>query len=374
MNTVSDLSTENSPKNVHNFYAGPAVLPRSVLEKAQAELLDYAGTGISILEMSHRSPAFENVMQKTEADLRELLDIPANYKVLFLQGGASTQFAMIPMNLRAAGASADYVINGSWGTAALKESQKLGPTRIAASTESTNFDRISAPESLDLDPQAAYLHYTSNETIHGVQYPQAIQTPEGVPLVCDMSSDFASHPLNINQYGLIYAGAQKNAGPSGVTIIIIREDLLARVPANLPTMLNYQVQAAKKSMYNTPPCFAIYIVGLVMEWLKELGGLSAIAGINQKKANLVYAAIDESGGFYRGHAQPESRSLMNISFRLPTEELEKAFAKEAERNGLIGLKGHRSVGGLRASLYNALPLESVDMLVDFMREFQRKNG
>lgn len=374
MNTVSDLSTENSPKNVHNFYAGPAVLPRSVLEKAQAELLDYAGTGISILEMSHRSPAFENVMQKTEADLRELLDIPANYKVLFLQGGASTQFAMIPMNLRAAGASADYVINGSWGTAALKESQKLGPTRIAASTESTNFDRISAPESLDLDPQAAYLHYTSNETIHGVQYPQAIQTPEGVPLVCDMSSDFASHPLNINQYGLIYAGAQKNAGPSGVTIIIIREDLLARVPANLPTMLNYQVQAAKKSMYNTPPCFAIYIVGLVMEWLKELGGLSAIAGINQKKANLVYAAIDESGGFYRGHAQPESRSLMNISFRLPTEELEKAFAKEAEGNGLIGLKGHRSVGGLRASLYNALPLESVDMLVDFMREFQRKNG
>ncbi len=376
MSVPTELSKKSTPggRQVHNFNAGPAVLPHSVLEKAQAELLDYNGTGMSILEMSHRSAAFEEVMRKTEADLRELLTIPANYKVIFQQGGASMQFAMLPMNLRPAGASADYIVNGTWGKAAIKDAQKLGRARAAGTTESTNFDRVSAQETLDLDPQAAYLHYTSNETIHGVAYRQEVQPPQGVPLICDMSSNFVSQPVDISRYGLIYAGAQKNAGPAGVTVVLIREDLLERVPAELPVMLNYQVQVAGGSMHNTPPCFSIYLVGLVMEWLKNLGGLQAIARRNQEKAGTVYSAIDESGGFYRGHAQRESRSLMNVTFRMPTEELEKAFAKQAEQDGLIGLKGHRSVGGLRASLYNALPLELAEVLAQFMREFQRKNG
>lgn len=361
-------------RQVHNFNAGPAVLPRVVLEQAQAELLDYGGTGMSILEMSHRSAAFEAVIQNTEADLRDLLGIPANYKVLFQQGGASLQFAMLPMNLCPAGKTGDYLVNGTWGTAAIKDAQKLGKGRVAASTESSNFDRVSTQHELSLDPQAAYLHYTSNETIHGVEYSQAPQPPAGVPLFCDMSSNFVSRPVDVSQYGLIYAGAQKNAGPAGVTIVILRDDLLERVPADLPVMLNYKVQVAGGSMHNTPPCFSIYLVGLVLQWLKGLGGLEAVARQNQLKADLVYTAIDQSGGFYRGHAQQDSRSIMNLTFRMPSEDLEKAFAKEAGQNGLVGLKGHRSVGGLRASLYNALPVESSRVLAQFMREFQRKNG
>jgi phosphoserine aminotransferase len=359
---------------VHNYSAGPAVLPLPVLERAQAELLDYRGTGMSIMEMSHRSKAFEALLQQTEADLRSLLSIPAGYKVLFQQGGASLQFGMLPMNLRPTGLSADYIINGAWGKAAIKDALKLGPARVAASTESTNFDQVSSPESLDLDPQAAYLHFTSNETIHGVEYQSEPLPPRGVPLVCDMSSDFLSRPVEVSKYAFIYAGAQKNAGPAGVTLVILREDLLERVPAGLPVMLDYKVQSEGGSMHNTPPCFAIYMTGLVLRWLLDLGGLGEIARRNREKAGLIYTVIDESGGFYRGHAQPDGRSLMNLTFRLPSEELEQSFVQRAEKEGLTGLKGHRSVGGLRASLYNALPLESAQVLASFMLDFQRKAG
>jgi phosphoserine aminotransferase len=367
------MTTKNTELHrAHNFNAGPAVLPLPVLEQAQAEFLDYRGSGMSILEMSHRSSLFEAVIQEAESDLRDLLGLPADYKVLFLQGGASLQFGMLPMNLRPAGASADYIVNGAWGKAAVKDSQKLGKVHVAGSSETSNFDCV--PEQLDFDPQAAYLHFTSNETIHGVEWKSEPQPPQGVPLACDMSSDFLSRPVDIGNYHFIYAGAQKNAGPAGATVVILREDLLERVPEGLPVMLDYRVQVTGGSMHNTPSCFAVYIVGLVFKWLKETGGLSAIAERNQRKASLIYEAIDASGGFYRGHAQAASRSLMNVTFRLPNEELEKAFAKLAEKEGLVGLKGHRSVGGLRASLYNALPLESAQVLAQFMREFQRKNG
>lgn len=356
----------------HNMNAGPGALPLEVLQEAQAELLDFKGTGMSVMEMSHRSKEFDAVIQTAEADLRELLRIPSNYKILFLQGGAMLQFTMVPMNLRAAGASADYIVTGTWGKTAVKESKKLGLVRLAANTESDNFNGL--PSSLDLDPKAAYLHFTSNETIHGVEYFTEPIPPNGVSLVCDASSDFISHPVDINKYALMYAGAQKNAGPAGVTVVILREELLERVPENLPVMLDYKTLAENGSLYNTPPCFSIYMVGLVFKWAKKVGGLSAIEKTNRMKADLLYKAIDESGGFYNGHAKPEARSLMNIPFRLPSEELEALCAKEATKNGLIGLKGHRSVGGMRASLYNAVTMESVDVLVQFLKEFQRKNG
>jgi phosphoserine aminotransferase len=324
------------------------------------------------MEISHRSKEFEAVIQTAEADLRQLLGIPSNYKVMFLQGGASLQFAMVPMNLRPAGASADYVVTGSWGKTAFKEAQKLGTARLAASTETDGFKAL--PEKLDLDPKAAYLHFTSNETIHGVELFTEPTPPDGVPLVNDSSSDFISHPIDVSKYGLIYAGAQKNAGPSGVVVVIAREDLLERTPANLPVMLDYKALAASGSLHNTPPSFSIYIVGLVFKWALKVGGLVSIEKNNRAKASLVYKAIDNSGGFYRGHAVPAARSVMNIPFRLPSEELEEAFAKESTKAGLIGLKGHRSVGGIRASIYNAMPLEGVQALVDFMAEFQRQNG
>lgn len=359
-------------KRVHNFNAGPAALPLPVLEQAQSELLDFRGTGMSILEMSHRSKAFDTVIGEAEQDLRELFALPAVYKVLFLQGGASLQFAMVPINLRQAGGSADYLVNGAWGRAAIKDAQKLGAARLAGSSEATNHDRT--PEQVDLDPQAAYLHFTSNETIHGVQFQTEPQAPGSVPLVCDMSSDILSRPRDVSKYGLIYAGAQKNAGPAGVTLVILRDDLLARTPKNLPVMLDYRLQTEAGSMHNTPPVFAVYIVGLVLKWLKAEGGLQAIARRNQQKADLVYQIIDQSGGFYRGHAVSRDRSLMNVTFRLPNEELEAAFVKQAEAVELVGLKGHRSVGGIRASLYNALPVEAAQALAEFMRDFQRKNG
>jgi phosphoserine aminotransferase len=359
---------------VYNFNAGPAVLPLPVLQQVQAELLDFQGTGMSILEISHRSPAFERVIGEAEERLRRLLNLRSHHKVLFLQGGASLQFAMLPMNLRPAGASADYIVNGAWGKAALREAQKLGLARVAASTEASNFDRLPAPQEMHLDEQAAYLHFTANETIHGLEWPQEPVPPEGVPLVCDMSSDFLSRPLEVSRYGLIYAGAQKNAGPAGVTIVILHQDLLGRVPPNLPVMLDYRAQVESASMYNTPPCFAIYVVGLVLGWLLDLGGLEEIERRNRAKAALIYEMIDQSGGFYRGLAHPEHRSRMNITFRLPSEDLEKRFLQQAEAEGLVGLKGHRSVGGLRASLYNALPLEAAQALAQFMRQFQRRNG
>ena len=362
----------STPKRVFNFNPGPAVLPLEVLETAQAELLDFKGTGMSVMEISHRSKEFEAVIQTAEADLRELYGIPANYKIMFLQGGASLQFAMLPMNLRPAGASADYIVTGTWSKTAIKEAQKLGAARAAANTEKEGFKGL--PASLDLDPNAAYLHFTSNETIHGVEFFTEPTPPAGVPLVCDCSSDFISHPVDVSKYALLYAGAQKNAGPAGVVVVIAREDMLERTPANLPVMLDYKALAASGSLHNTPPAFAIYMVGLVFQWAKKMGGLAGIEKTNRQKAQLVYNAIDESGGFYRGHALPEARSLMNIPFRLPSEELEETFAKEAKKNDLIGLKGHRSVGGMRASIYNAMTVQGAEALVHFMKEFQKKNG
>jgi phosphoserine aminotransferase len=359
-------------KRAHNFNPGPGVLPLEVLQEAQSELLDFKGTGMSVMEISHRSKEFEAVIQTAEADLRELLGIPANYKVMFLQGGATLQFAMLPMNLRPAGASADYIVNGAWSKIALKEAKKLGAARAAANTEADGFNCI--PASLDFDPKAAYLHFTSNETIHGVEFFTEPTPPAGVPLVCDTSSNFISRPIDVSKYAMLYAGAQKNAGPSGVTVVIIRDDMLARVPENLPVMLDYKILAESGSLHNTPPSFAIYMVGLVFKWAKKLGGLAAVEKNNRAKAGLVYGAIDESGGFYRGHAKPDARSLMNVPFRLPSEELEDAFAKEAKKENLIGLKGHRSVGGMRASIYNAMDLAGTQALVGFMKEFQKKNG
>jgi phosphoserine aminotransferase len=359
-------------KRVFNFNPGPGTLPLEVLEQAQAELLDFKGTGMSVMEISHRSKEFEAVIEDAAADLRSLLSIPANYKILFLQGGASLQFTMLPMNLLPANSSADYIVTGVWGKTAIKEARKIGKARTAANTEADGFTSI--PATLDLDPQAAYLHFTSNETIHGIEYFTEPPPPAGVPLICDASSDFISRPIDVSKYGMLYAGAQKNAGPSGVTIVILREDLLERIPANLPVMLDYKALAESGSLYNTPPSFSIYMVGLVFQWAKKLGGLSAIEKINRTKAELVYNAIDNSGGFYRGHAQPAVRSRMNIPFRLPSEELEETFAKEAKSAGLIGLKGHRSVGGMRASIYNAMTVEGTQALVAFMAEFQRKNG
>jgi phosphoserine aminotransferase len=358
-------------KRVYNFNPGPAALPLEVLQQAQAEMLDFKGTGMSVMEISHRSKEFEAVIQTAEADLRELLGIPTNYKVMFLQGGASLQFAMLPMNLRATG-SADYIVTGTWSKTAFKEAQKLGATHAAANTEADGFKGL--PEKLDLDPKAAYLHFTSNETIHGVEFFKEPTPPAGVPLVCDASSDFISHPIDVSKYALIYAGAQKNAGPSGVVMVIIRDDMLERTPTNLPVMLDYKALAASGSLHNTPPCYAIYIVGLVLKWAKKLGGLPAIEKTNRTKADLIYKAIDGSGGFYRGHAKPDARSLMNIPFRLPSEELEDTFAKEAKGKDLIGLKGHRSVGGMRASIYNAMTVEGAQELVKFMAEFQKKHG
>ena len=357
---------------VFNFSSGPAVMPVSVLEQIQRDLVALPGVGMSILEVSHRSTVFEGVIAKAEADLRELAAIPANYKVLFLQGGASLQFSMVPLNLLTAGASADYIITGTWTDKAAKEAKKVGNVNIAATSAADNFSRIPVASELKLTPDAAYVHITSNNTIEGTQWHQ-LPDVGSVPLVSDASSDVLSRPIDVAKYGLIYAGAQKNLGPAGATIVIIREDLLQRAPKTLHTMLNYSVHAENGSLYNTPPVFAIYGVGLVLQWLRTEGGLQAIAKVNQRKAAKLYAEIDRSG-FYRPTARKEDRSLMNVTFRLPNEGLEKQFVKESTAVGLDGLKGHRSVGGMRASIYNAFPEEGIDTLVEFMREFERKNG
>ncbi len=357
---------------IFNFSAGPAVLPVNVLEQAQRDLLSLPGVGMSILEISHRSKPFDDIIEGCEADLRTLAGIPDGYHVLFLQGGASLQFSMVPMNLLPAGGSADYIVTGAWSQKAVKEAKRVGAVKIAASTESENFTRVPRQDELTLDPNAAYVHYTTNNTIFGTEF-HYLPNSGSVPLVTDASSDIFSGPIDVSKYALIYAGAQKNLAPAGVTLVIVREDLLKRAPSSLPTMLQYSVHAENKSMYNTPPVFAIYIMRLVLAWLLKQGGLAAIAARNARKADKLYAAIDRTG-FYRGHATKDSRSRMNVTFRLPSEELEKKFIKDATAAGLDGLKGHRSVGGLRASIYNAFPEEGIDALVQFMGEFERRNG
>ena len=359
---------------VLNFSAGPAVLPVSVLEQIQADLVALPGVGMSILEVSHRSKAFEAILAKAEADIRALANIPSNYQVLFLQGGASLQFSMVPMNLLGAGQTADYIDCGSWADKALKEAKKLGTVNVAASTKGENYSRLPLQSELTLTPGASYVHMTSNNTIEGTEY-STLPDIGDVPLVSDNSSDIFSGPIDVVKHGLIYAGAQKNIGPAGVTLVIIREDLVARSAGNkaLPTMLNYGTHVENSSLYNTPPAFGIYAVGLVIKWLLELGGLPAIAAINQRKAGKLYAEIDRTG-YYRGTAKKEDRSLMNVTFRLPSEELENTFVKESTAAGFDGLKGHRSVGGMRASIYNAFPEAGIDALVSFMQEFEKKNG
>ena len=357
---------------IFNFSAGPAVLPVEVLEEAQRDLMALPGVGMSILEISHRSKAFDEVIEGCEADLRALAGIPANYHVLFLQGGASLQFSMVPMNLLPPGGSADYIVTGSWSEKAVKEAKRVGGVKIAASTAAENFVRVPKQSELTLDPAAAYVHYTTNNTIFGTEW-HYLPEVGGVPLVADTSSDMFSRPIDVSRYGLIYAGAQKNLGPSGLTLVIIRDDLVARTPASLATMLQYGVHVENKSMYNTPPVFGVYIMRLVLKWLLKEGGLAAIDARNARKAQKLYAEIDRTG-YYRGHALQDSRSRMNVTFRLPSEELEKKFVKESTAAGLDGLKGHRSVGGLRASVYNAFPEAGVDALVSFMQEFERRNG
>jgi phosphoserine aminotransferase len=359
-------------QRLFNFSAGPAVLPVSVLEEAQRDLVALPGVGMSVLEISHRSKTFEGILARTEADLRAVGNVPSNYKVLFLQGGASMQFSMVPLNLLTEGATADYIVTGGWAQKAVKEASRVGHVNIAASTESENFSRIPRQDELLLTPNAAYVHMTTNNTLFGTEW---AREPEvgSVPLVADTSSDMFSRPIEVSKYGLIYAGAQKNLGPSGVTLVIIREDLLARSSKTLHTMLNYAVHAENGSMYNTPPCFGIYLMGLVMKWALAQGGLKAIAETNERKAGKLYAEIDRSG-FYRGTAEKGSRSRMNITFRLPSEELENRFVKESTAAGLDGLKGHRSVGGMRASIYNAFPEEGIDALVAFMQDFEKRNA
>ena len=366
-------------QRLYNFSAGPAALPVSVLKKAQEELLCLPGAGASVMEISHRSKTFEAILDATEANVRSLLKVPENYKILFLQGGALLQFGMIPMNLLGASGTADYIITGSWSKKAASEAKIVSNVNVLWDGKDCAYKRKPTAAELKFNPGAAYAYICSNETIEGVQYPgvpaDVLGLPANIPLVCDASSDILSKPLDISKYGLLYACAQKNVGPAGVTLVIIRDDLVERSPDTLPSLLHYKKIAEQKSMLNTPPCFAIYMVKLVTEWLaNEMGGLEKVHAFNKEKAGLLYDAIDNSGGYYTGHAEKEYRSLMNVPFRLPSEELDKKFEAEAKAAGLIMLSGHRSVGGLRASIYNAMPREGVVALCEFMREFAKKNG
>lgn len=358
---------------VANFGAGPAALPTSVLEKAQRELLNFHGTGMSIMEMSHRHAAYSELQERTEQLFRELLNIPSNYKVLFLQGGASLQFSMIPMNFLTEGKTASYLMTGSWSEKAFKEAQMIGEARMTASSKELGYREIPEVDESAWVASDAYVHLTSNNTIIGSQWQSYPQTGD-VPLIADMSSDILSRPIPVSQFGLIYAGAQKNLGPSGVTVVVIREDLLERNRRDIPTMLRYDIHAKNDSRYNTPPTLAVYLLGLVMEWAKEQGGVAEISAKNAVKARLVYQTIDESQGFYNGYVNSNSRSTMNVTFRLQDEDLEKLFLTEAKSAGLIGLGGHRSVGGCRASLYNAVALEDCQRLVEFMKSFQAQHS
>ncbi len=355
-----------------NFSSGPAVLPVPVLEQVQRDLLALPGVGMSVMEISHRSATFESILQKAEADIRTLAGIPANYKILFLQGGATLQFSMVPLNLLGAGATADYLMTGTWADKAAKEARRVGTVHETGSTKADNYNRIPTAAECAFTPNAAYVHITSNNTIEGTEW-HTLPGVGDVPLVADASSDIFSRPIDITKYGLIYAGAQKNLGPSGVTLVIVRDDLLARSSKSLHTMLNYAVHAENGSLYNTPPAFGIYVLGLVVAWLRAQGGLAAMGDINGRKAGRLYAELDRTG-FWKPTAQKESRSLMNVTFRLGSEDLEKRFVKESTAAGLDGLKGHRSVGGMRASIYNAFPESGVGTLIEFMREFERRNG
>lgn len=360
-------------KRAYNFNAGPSALPLPVLEKAQQEIVDFRGTGMSIMEMSHRGKDYEAVHNETVSLVKELLNVPANYQVLFLQGGASLQFAMVPLNFLPAGKKAGYVMTGSWSEKAFAEAKMQGEVYEAASAKDGNYCRIPKLNEIKFNADDAYLHITSNNTIFGTQWKE-FPTTGNVPLIADMSSDILSKPFDVSKFGLIYAGAQKNLGPSGVTLVIIRDDLLEKANTKIPTMLRYGIHAKNNSLYNTPPTFGIYMMGLVLAWIKEQGGAQAIAKRNEEKAALVYDTIDASNGFYIGHAEKDSRSLMNITFRLTSEELEKKFLDEAKKAGFVGLGGHRSVGGCRASAYNAVPYEACAALKDLMVNFQKQNG
>ena len=355
----------------YNFCAGPAALPEAVLERARDELLEWGDSGMSIMEMSHRSPEVVGVAEQAEATLRELMGISDDYAVLFLQGGASTQFSAVPLNLMGEAGSADYVNTGQWSKKAIAEAKRFGTVNVAASSEDTNFATIPAQDTWQLSADAAYLHYTPNETIGGVEYFWVPQV--SAPLVVDMSSTILSRPINVADYGVIYAGAQKNIGPAGLTLVIVRRDLLGRAIASCPAMLNWQTAADNDSMYNTPPTFALYLAGLVFEWLKEQGGLAAMEVINRRKAEKLYAAIDSSD-FYANPVEVQSRSLMNVPFTLADDSLDKEFLAGADAAGLLNLKGHRSVGGMRASIYNAVGEDAVDALIAFMQDFEQRNG
>ncbi|KOR82282.1 3-phosphoserine/phosphohydroxythreonine transaminase [Paenibacillus solani] len=359
-------------KRAYNFNAGPAALPLEVLERAQAEFVNYGNTGMSIMEMSHRGPVYEAVHNEAQERLLSLLGSPSGYKVLFIQGGASTQFAMIPMNFLGQGQTANYVMSGSWADKAIKEAKLIGETHEAASSKESKYMSLPDLKDMKLSDHAAYLHLTSNETIEGTQFKEFPDTGS-VPLICDMSSDILSRPFDLNQFAMVYAGAQKNLGPSGVAVVIVREDMITD-SKHLPTMLRYQTYLANNSLYNTPPSFGIYMINEVLKWIEEKGGLQGVQAMNRKKAGLIYDAIDHSDGFYRGCVNAEARSDMNITFRLANEELEKQFVKESEQAGFVGLKGHRSVGGLRASVYNAVPYESAQALVEFMQQFKSNHS
>ncbi|MBL8499029.1 MAG: 3-phosphoserine/phosphohydroxythreonine transaminase [Nitrosomonas sp.] len=356
---------------IYNFSAGPAVLPKEVLQQARDEMLDWHGSGMSVMEMSHRGKEFMSIAEKTENDLRELANIPRNYKVLFLQGGASSQFAMVPMNLLRGKTTADYINTGQWSAKAIEEAGRYCTVNVAASSEDAHFTYVPPQDQWRLNAQAAYVHYTSNETIGGVEFHWVPEVE--VPLIADMSSDILSRPLDVTRFGLIYAGAQKNLGPAGLTLVIVREDLLGKPLPGTPTLHDYQIHAQNDSMYNTPPTYAMYITGLVFAWLKKQGGLAAMEKINTAKANLLYDYLD-STDFYHCPVAKTDRSRMNVPFTLKDSALDGEFLKQAQRNGLLQLKGHRSVGGMRASIYNAMPLEGVAKLVAFMKEFASRHA
>lgn len=360
-------------KQVYNFNAGPAGLPGEVMHQAQEELLDLQGTGLSVLEISHRSKEYEQINDETQQLLKELLHIPSGYEVMFVQGGASMQFAMVPINFLPAGRVASYIHSGTWSGKAIAEARKMGDTAIAASSEADHFTKVPDLRGINLHPETAYVHLTSNETIAGTQYHSFADTGE-VPLIADMSSDILSRPVDVSNFAFIYAGAQKNLGPSGVTVVIAERELLSRIPAHIPDIMNYRIHANSGSLYNTPPVFAVYIVNLVLKWIRNNGGAKGMEQRNRLKADLLYSTIDQSGGFYSGLAHKDSRSLMNATFRVMNDELELQFLQEAEQNGFVGLKGHRDAGHMRASLYNAVTYEQCKALADFMVDFQQRFG